>query len=337
MDQHWEANLRRLVERTPDYVWIVGSLLLLLVIVLTKVYEADLWDWLELLIVPTVIAGGGIWFSRQQRERELENQETQRRRELEMDEQRAQDNALQSYFDHMSELLLDRALRNSQEEDEVRMVARARTLTVLARLDAHRKGSLLQFLYETNLINREKPIIVLGGFSMLNFVAGAADLKGIDLSFHSLENIDLSGTKLEGAHLAFCDLVGANLSEADLNEADLELSNLTNADLRFTVTGHTNLDGCTLDGADLESINLWDSSLREASLVRANLQGAYLAGSVFAAEIDEDLKEGSMGDAGLTGADLTEANLLNATITDEQLAQCASLEGATMPDGTVHD
>jgi hypothetical protein len=31
-----------------------------------------LWDWIKLLMVPAVIAGSGLWFNQQQRERELQ-------------------------------------------------------------------------------------------------------------------------------------------------------------------------------------------------------------------------------------------------------------------------
>ena len=53
--------------------------------------------------------------------------------------------ALQEYIDKMSELLLQKNLRESAEEDEVRKIARVRTLTILPRLDARRKGSVLHF------------------------------------------------------------------------------------------------------------------------------------------------------------------------------------------------
>jgi hypothetical protein len=33
-------------------------------------YGITLWDWIKLLIVPAVIAGGGLWFNRQQQERQ---------------------------------------------------------------------------------------------------------------------------------------------------------------------------------------------------------------------------------------------------------------------------
>ena len=45
----------------------------------------------------------------------------------------------------MSELLFEKGLRESEPEDEVQIIARARTLTVLAGLDADRKGNLSSF------------------------------------------------------------------------------------------------------------------------------------------------------------------------------------------------
>jgi predicted membrane-bound spermidine synthase len=118
-------------------------------------YGVTLWDWIKLLIVPAVIAGGGLWFNRQQRERELEIAREQREREQRIANERAQDEALQGYLDGMSQLLTDkeRPLHKAQTSDSLSTVARARTLTVLGRLDSGRKRSVLQFLFESGLID----------------------------------------------------------------------------------------------------------------------------------------------------------------------------------------
>jgi hypothetical protein len=39
---------------------------------LTGLSKRALWDWLQLLIIPAVLAGGGLWFNHQQREQELQ-------------------------------------------------------------------------------------------------------------------------------------------------------------------------------------------------------------------------------------------------------------------------
>ena len=94
-------------------------------------YGNTLWDWLELLIVPAVLAGGAIWFNRSQRNRELALEERRAEEARTIEQRRSQDAALLSYLDQISQLLIDHSLRNSQSGDDVRTLARARTLTTL--------------------------------------------------------------------------------------------------------------------------------------------------------------------------------------------------------------
>jgi hypothetical protein len=144
-------------------------------------------DWLQLLIVPLALVIIGFLFTAQQdrRQQQIEDQRAQQaqkienqraKAEQELAEQRAQDEALQAYLDQMSNLLLEKALRSADEDSEVRSLARARTLTVLGRLDSGRKEKLLQFLYEAELIQKANPVIDLDG----------ADLQGIDLDRKSV-------------------------------------------------------------------------------------------------------------------------------------------------------
>ena len=71
--------------------------------------------------------------------------------------QHAQDTALQAYLDKMSELLIDRELRRiSDEYDDKRITARARTLAVLTQLNGNHKRTVLQFLREARLINKKE-------------------------------------------------------------------------------------------------------------------------------------------------------------------------------------
>jgi len=52
----------------------------------------------------------------------------------------------------MAQFLVDEELRESKPGDEVRASARARTLAVLEGLDAQRKGSVVRFLWQSDLI-----------------------------------------------------------------------------------------------------------------------------------------------------------------------------------------
>jgi len=115
-----------------------------------------LWDWLQLLIIPVVLAIAGYLFNLTVSRNEQKSTQLRDKTEREISSDNQREAALQQYIDKMSELLLDKKLRESQLEDEVRKIARVRTLTVLPRLDANRKRSILQFLYESDLIKKMK-------------------------------------------------------------------------------------------------------------------------------------------------------------------------------------
>jgi uncharacterized protein YjbI with pentapeptide repeats len=211
------------------------------------------WNWLELLIVPLALAVIGLWFTTQQetRQQQIENQRAEAERELA--QQRAQDESLQAYLDQMSTLMLEKDLRNSEEDSEVRTLARARTLTVLKRLDPSRKEEIMNFLVEADLVRgvgQSAPVIALGGADLQNTWMIGADLRGADLSLAHLEGAELASAELRGA-----DMTVASLDKADLYNADLRDANL------FAV----NLEGAYLRDADLRGANL--------NLVK--LKGAY--------------------------------------------------------------
>ncbi len=179
-----------------------------------------LWDWMQLLIIPAAIAGAGIWFSQQQRERELQIADQRQRIDRVIATERRQDDALQAYLDHIGGLLLhkDKPLRQSKEGDEVRALARARTVTVLAMLDGYLRASVVVFLYESGLIAKDRVIV-------------------------DLREAYLSEAVLRGDHLLKANLREVNLGDADLAFADLYEADLNNADL-----SHANLEGANLEG-----------------------------------------------------------------------------------------
>ena len=61
-------------------------------------------------------------------------------------EDRQQETRLQTYFDRMTELLLEEGLRESEKGDETRSIARTRTLSTLRALNVERKQYLIRFL-----------------------------------------------------------------------------------------------------------------------------------------------------------------------------------------------
>ena len=189
-------------------------------------------------MVPAVIAGGGIWFNTQQREREQRTAE-----------RRAQDETLQAYLDGMSHLLTDKEqpLHSARPDDRLSTVARARTLTVLERLDSLRKRSVLQFLYESGLIYKEHTL--LNESDLIERHHNIVGLRGADLSGARLIGTDLSRADLMGADLSGAGLMGANLTDAtgwteEQLRAALSLQGATMPDGQ-TLKSYANPDGPT--------------------------------------------------------------------------------------------
>lgn len=271
-----------------------------------------LWDWMELLVIPLVLATGVFYLEHSEREIERQRAEERARLERQYADERAkreemnaqerarfdrlhaeerahlereiaadiqQEATLQSYLDRMADLLFKENLRVS-ENSEVRHVARIRTLTVLRALDENRKRIVLIFLHESGLIG---PRAV----------------------------VDLQGADLFEAELGKIELLGANLMRADLGKAKLFAADLQYTNLRDAILVNCQLSESNLSEADLRGANLAGADLEKANLNRADLRGA-----------------------NLHNANLSHVNLQGARIEAGQLANVQSLTGATLSDGT---
>jgi uncharacterized protein YjbI with pentapeptide repeats len=283
-----------------------------------------LWDWMHLLIIPVVLAVGAFFLERSERADERKTSEARAKLEREISTDRQQEAALQAYLDRMAELMLEKDLRTTQNE-EMRNVARIRTLTVLRGLDEIRKAIVLVFLYESGLIIGE-PVVDLTEADL-----SGANLSGTDLSKAMLSNANFSNANLSKAQLAEANLKGAMLSGADLSYAKLSGANLSEANLYQASLIEADLSQAQLTLADLRATKLSAANLREADLRGADLAGANLTALVVSPAGAKYIRTTYGSEADLTGADLTGANLTEADIGD------ANLTGATMPDGTKHD
>ena len=196
-------------------LWTVAAVAVLAVLfVINRLFiHHPLWDWIKLLIVPAILAGGGLWFNTQQRAREQR-----------IARERAQDDALQAYLDGMSQLLTDKdqPLHQAQPGDNLSIVARARTLTILSRLDSGRKRSVLEFLYESRLIDQQQALL-----DESNLIERRHNI--VSLQQADLIEAYLIEAYLSGANLSRADLSGANLSDAYLTDAYLTDADLSGA------------------------------------------------------------------------------------------------------------
>jgi hypothetical protein len=286
-----------------------------------------LWDWMNLLLIPLILAGGVFFLNRTKRETEQQQADKQAALEHEIATDNQQEEALQAYFDRIIELVLKEKLSKFSPE-EVRNAARTRTLSVLRRLDGKRKGMVVLFLKDSGLIDREAVVDLCGadltGADLPLANLSRANLSGADLSGANLQDANLNksflgetnlhGANLGSANLAGADLFEANLSDAVLNQTKLNKATLTGADLR----------GCQLNEADLSDADLSGVNLNVGDLVGANLRGAKLGGAKL---LGVDLRQ----------ADLSQADLSGTEITVSELGKAKSLEGTTMPDGSKHN
>src|SRR5260370_92730 len=153
-----------------------------------------LWDWLQLLIIPLVLAVAALLFNRAT---------TRTEQTIALDKQR--EDLLQAYLDRMSELLLEKKLATSPSE-EASNVARVRTITILFQLDARRIGYVFAFLREARLMSAKSNSSIVS--------LSQANLNKINLSQAYLSGADLSGANLSGANLLITIVTEAQLKKA---------------------------------------------------------------------------------------------------------------------------
>jgi uncharacterized protein YjbI with pentapeptide repeats len=323
------------------------------------------WDWLQLLIVPIVLSLITLAFTWQLNARQNDIEDRRAQAERELAEQRAQDEALQAYLDQMSALLLEKDLRNTKVDSEVRTLAQARTRAVLSILeDPSRKTALLGFLFDADLVESAHPLCSRCPLEEREPVLSLSgtDLSGIVMKGSSHIIASLNGAPLEGAYLWDADLRDANLSGGRLSYADLHDANLRDANLHNAGLDGANLSYANLHNADLHNADLHDALLGEADLSEANLSGANLRGALLidleffdpadlggadlsGAELWNAtplwravLHDANLHNADLHNADLHDADLRNANLDGaEQLSAAKSLEGATMPNGQKYE
>src|SRR5688500_7917466 len=188
------------------------------------------FEWLQLIIaliaavgavvgailIPVVIARATFSFT-----------ESQNELQRDLERQRTENEALQSYLEQMSQLMLEKNLHDSEEGSPERVLAHARTLTVLESLDdSQRKWTVLRFLHQSELILNEEPVVRLA----------SADLAEINF------NVNLGTT--------------ANLPKVNFDGAYLRGSQLKEANLAYAYMRHTKLAEAQLEGADLKGADL---------------------------------------------------------------------------------
>ena len=232
------------------------------------VRSKTLWDWMELLIIPVVLAGGAILLNRSERALERKTAEDRARLERDLATDRQREAALQTYFDRMSELLLKEKLRTTKKV-EVRDVARTRTLSIMRVLDTKRNEMVIQFLREAGLITDENSIFIRAIMNGINLEG--LNLKGVNLKGANLEGANFQSARLEGANLEYTILERAILKDANLGWANLAGADLSNASLEDAYLAHANLQAAEMWEANLQGTVMWGANLKSAEVTPEQL------------------------------------------------------------------
>ena len=300
-----------------------------------------LWDWFALLGVPVAVAATGTLLARAEKLREEKRAERRKQDDRELAQDQQNENALQAYFDRVTDLLTAGKLRHvqgdpkpdSDDENKVRvnLAVRSRTLATLRRLDGARKGQLLQFLSELRMMDPDRPVLYMRG----------ADLRGAQLSGQSLWN-----NRLWNADLRCADLSSSHLDEADLVEADLRDANLTGASLNCTVLMKANLSGLTIKqlkfaGCMAEQVKFCDAILedvdflewvcgetnRRCDLLLADFSGATMKNVRFTGAYLHEAKfvGARLIKVTFTNCDLTDVDFSPADLTEVEMLHCWGL------------
>jgi uncharacterized protein YjbI with pentapeptide repeats len=183
-----------------------------------------------------------------------------------LSQQTRQNTELQDYLATVGEL-------PSNPDSGAAAAVQAQTLTLLPNLNPEQKRTVIQFLYQANLINKDNPRIGLF-FADLS----SADLKGTDSHENRfvLDNSDLHGANLTQANLQFISLDGSNLRYIHLVDTDLRNATLRSADLSDAYFDNVTLSGADLSDAKLSNVDLDQAYLDDVELSSTDLRGANL-------------------------------------------------------------
>jgi len=240
----------------------VSVLLVVLIVVEVRLYRTGfagktLFDWLNLLgvlAIPVVVGLGTAAITTQQSKAQEKAAKQQQYKD-----------ALQTFIDTITKLILENDLLKAPEGSPARTIVRAQTTMTLSWLiHSHiHKAALLQFMHDANLIKNPNPVISLSPtfnrerrHSVLNYLVTHWD------------EVDLYGADLHDACLRQIDLRNADLRKADLSETNLENTNLIGAKLHQADLTGADLTGANLNGANLTGAIVTNEQLAEAKSLK---------------------------------------------------------------------
>ena len=222
--------------------------------------KKSFWDWLQLLIVPLMLALGAFYLNSAADFRDYQIAQEQKHQEI-----------LTDYFSKMQDLIVETkkskqtpGSKESNSEErlllEFRPTAQALTLSVLEQLDGKRKGKVITYLAESQLITANNdnpsslPEIKLNGANLKEIV-----LKNVDLySIIDMKNKDriINGIKINNANMERANLSKVNLFKSDLMGSNLENATLQNVNFAGSTMKSSRFINGQITDVDFTGVNL---------------------------------------------------------------------------------
>lgn len=224
--------------------------------------KKSFWDWLQLLIVPLMLAFGAFYlnYASGQRDNQLA-------------EERKQQEILKDYFSKMQTLILaEKTVQKSNNKPtdspslnqyqpklspESQAIAKALTFAVLDELDGKRKGKVISYLADSKLIIEDPILKSKSEINLEHANLKEIELRDVVMPFVKINNADMTKAKLTNVDLSNSDLADSNLSKATLKDVklgdaevyhvDFTETTLTDVDFSNTNLNNSNFDSATLD------------------------------------------------------------------------------------------
>jgi uncharacterized protein YjbI with pentapeptide repeats len=226
--------------------------------------EKTLWDWLQLLLVPIILAFGGFWLSRTENRYSLELQERREEEIREIEDKRAKESVLQSYLDQMTKLLLEHKLVETDEQAIVRKIARAWTISAFESLDGKGRSIVFRFLYESGLLtysHNSGPILEMNGVSLSEMFT----------YMNNFSNINLRRSQITDSYLAEINMSKSVLTDMLFSDTRLEMCDFEDSD--FT---DSDLGGNLIIECNFRSTRLFKAFMTDTSIRSSDFEGAIL-------------------------------------------------------------
>lgn len=199
----------------------------------------NLWDWLDLVLIPLILGIAGWWLATLGKKVEQNSLQ-----------ERHQNENINRYLDLMTNLLLKEGLKADPENEIVSAIARTHSIRLLRESDNNRKAVVLQFLNESGLIEVD-PIV---------------DLNGGDIRHANLEGIVLRGVSIKGAYFLNCNLKNSKLNNSDFTGSNFNFADVTDATFENTNLTYANFIGAKVINCDLRTSNLNGTDFSNADL-----------------------------------------------------------------------